>query len=171
MARRKHPPNPKIRSRIRKALDWHGMNQAGLAEMLGLSAASVSLFLNGHTQPADDTVRKIAEGLGEEFEFLMGYTDKAKRGMGGAVGAIIDKATPDELAMLRDLSDADFHEAMGKIALGRSRRKSGKGGKAILALAGGGLGAHDAQRHVDTCLDGCESIFREALNVFPSIIL
>jgi transcriptional regulator with XRE-family HTH domain len=127
-------------------MDRHEMNQVELAEMLGLTQASVSLFLAGHTRPKDDTVRRIAEGLGEDFDYLMGYKDTGSKGTGRIVGHILGKSTPEELELLRDIPDDDYHKMMGELALkyrGR-RRKKPRSPLLILLLIGLGLAALDA---------------------------
>ena len=143
--RRAHPPNPKIATRIRAALEASEMSQNDLASVLGFSAASVSLFINGHTQPRDDTVRRIAEILGEDFNFLMGYADSGAKGLGKTVDRILTKATPDELALLEDLDEDDFHKLMGQAALkqaARKKRRKRRGAVAACCLAAlVGLGA------------------------------
>jgi transcriptional regulator with XRE-family HTH domain len=107
-------------------MDRHEMNQVELAEMLGLTQASVSLFLGGHTRPKDDTVRRISEGLGEDFDYLMGYKDTGAKGTGRIVGHILGKSTPEELELLRDIPDGDYHEMMGELALKYRKRKRKK---------------------------------------------
>ena len=126
-------------------MDRHEMNQIALAEMLGLSQASVSLFLGGHTRPKDDTVRRIADGLGEDFNYLMGYKDTGTRGTGKILDHILVKSTPEELELLRDVPDDAYHEMMGELAL-KYRRRTRKKPRTtlILLLIGLGLAALDA---------------------------
>jgi transcriptional regulator with XRE-family HTH domain len=136
LKRRKHPPDPRIRTRIKAAMERHGMNQVELAEMLGLTQASVSLFLAGHTRPKDDTVRRIADGLGEDFDYLMGYKNTGSKGTGRIIGHILGKSTPEELELLRDIPDDDYHEMMGELALKYRKRKRKRPGRGVLACFG-----------------------------------
>ena len=122
------------------------MNQIELAEMLGLSQASVSLFLGGHTRPKDDTVRRIADGLGEDFDYLMGYKDTGTKGTGRIIGHILGKYTPEELELLRDTPAEEAHARMGEWALieRKRKRKKPRSRLVILLLIGLGLAALDA---------------------------
>lgn len=134
LKRRTHPPDPRIRTRIRVAMEWHEMSQNDLAEMLGITPASVSLFLRGHTRPKDDTVRRIAEGLGEDFDYLMGYKDTGTVGTGRVVGRILSKSTPEELALLEEIPKDLYHELMGELALKYAKKKRTKGKTTIVCL-------------------------------------
>jgi transcriptional regulator with XRE-family HTH domain len=132
--RRKHPPDPRIRTRIRAAMKSYDMNQNDLADMLGLSAASVSLFLSGQTRPRDDTVRRIADGLGEDFDFLMGYKDTATKGRGRTIGHILGKSTAEELDLLEEIPEDAYHEMMGELALKYRKRKRKKPKTTLISL-------------------------------------
>ena len=168
--RRKHPPNPKIATRIRAALDWHGMTQADCAAMVDVEPSAVSQILSGAVRPRDDTVRRIADGLGEDFDFLMGYEDTGTTGVGGAVEAILKKATPDELALLGDLSAGDFHRAMGAAAIkhtGRKRRR--KSGRAILGVVLAVVAAGGILETLFHCPPGCVCLLGAVLNYFPHL--
>ena len=168
--RRKHPPNPKIRRRIRAVLEWHDMSQTELAEMLDLTPASVSQFLSGVTKPHDETVRQIADGLGEDFEFLMGYCDRASIGLGQTVGAILDKATPEELDFLQEIDAGDFHDFMGEAALRyKRRRRARKAGKATLGCVAAVVGSASLLSTFAHCPAGCDCLLGAILEYFPHL--
>jgi len=132
--KRGHPPDPRIATRIRFALNSNEMSQKTLAEMLGVSDSAVSQILGGHTRPLDDTVRRIAEGLGEDFDYLMGYKDRGSIGTGRVIGHILSKSTPEELELLEAIPEEAYHEMMGELALkyAKSRRRRGKTTKKVL---------------------------------------
>ena len=150
--RRAHPPNPKIALRIKAVMELHEINQVELAEILGLAQPSVSLFLAGLTQPRDETVRRFAELFDEDYDFLMGYTDRGAKGL-GTIDRLLIGADSDELAFLKDMSDEEFHEMMGQAALKRRKRKR-RGGRAaaiclaVLVACGAAAGVFEHHHHV-----------------------
>ena len=124
--RREHPPNPEIARRIKSALQWHEMSQADLKRVLGYASSSISQILSGATRPSDQTVKRIADALGEDFDFLMAYKDEGSTGYGAEYGALMGKIPKDLLTLLLEMTQEELTEQAGKIALeqARKRRKS-----------------------------------------------
>lgn len=107
------------------------MNQTALAEMLAFSDSAVSQILAGETRPLDETVRRIAEGLGEDFDYLIGYSDVGTVGTGKIIGRILSISKPEELAFLEELDDEAYHRMMGEFALKYAKEKRGGKKKAL----------------------------------------
>src|SRR5947209_6732444 len=48
----------------------HHVNQTGVAKRAGISPPMVSAYKNGLSRPNPDTLRRIAEGFGEDYTSL-----------------------------------------------------------------------------------------------------
>lgn len=48
-------------TRIKHFIDYNNITQAALAGFLGITPASVSKMVNGHTNPSEENMRKILE--------------------------------------------------------------------------------------------------------------
>jgi transcriptional regulator with XRE-family HTH domain len=113
-------------------MDRHEMTAADLARAVGCSSATVSYLLNGHSVPHDGTMQKIARCLGEDFDFIMGYTDVGSKGTGKVIGHILAKYTPEELELLRDTPESEIRTKMGEWALSERKRQRKKPGRKFL---------------------------------------
>lgn len=115
--KRKIPPNPQVAKRILGALDHHGMTQKELARCVGVTAPAISQIVTGSVMPMDETVVKIAEVLGEDFEFLMARVEKGTRGYGKVFGELMSRFTADETQHLLELTEDELHSMVAQHAL------------------------------------------------------
>ncbi|RXZ51919.1 helix-turn-helix domain-containing protein [Agromyces binzhouensis] len=74
--RDKHPAWS-LADRLRKAREEAGLEQAELAEIAGLSRATISAAENGHRRPAKATIAMWALATGVSRDWLAGETDSS----------------------------------------------------------------------------------------------
>jgi ribosome-binding protein aMBF1 (putative translation factor) len=66
--------------RLRAAMREKGIKQGKLAETIGTRPQTVSLYLQGKTQPRVETLRKIAEALGVSADWLVCMPEEDTQG-------------------------------------------------------------------------------------------
>lgn len=59
--------------RLKIAMAQSGMSQSALSEKSGCSKAAISQYLSGKNTPNPDKINLLAEALGVQGEFLMGF--------------------------------------------------------------------------------------------------
>ncbi len=66
-------------TRLAVSLYSRDMTQENLAEMTGISAATISRYLNDRMEPKASQLRKMAVALGVSADYLLGIKRKRKK--------------------------------------------------------------------------------------------
>ena len=65
-----------LSDRIQQAMDKHGITQADLARMTGMTTSNIAYIVNGKTKdPRFQSVLLIADALGVSLNYLAGIDD------------------------------------------------------------------------------------------------
>lgn len=75
---------PETAMRLRKALEDKGISPQELANKSGVSKSSISLYLNGYNEPRTRNAKKMADVLGVEPMWLMGFSEEIINASGTA---------------------------------------------------------------------------------------
>ena len=100
--------------RLREASQ--GVNQAGLAQSLGIGQSSVSMYLRGDRIPSLEVFHKMCNTLGVSADWLLGLSDVRTASASSGDGGIVDKWRRKADAAERKLDKVN--EALGKIIEG-----------------------------------------------------
>jgi transcriptional regulator with XRE-family HTH domain len=65
--------NENFATRLRKAMDLRQMKAVDLANKTGIDRGSISHYMNGSYKPSGNNTDKLAEALGVDTAWLMGY--------------------------------------------------------------------------------------------------
>ncbi len=68
-------PSDIFPSRLRKARELRGLNQAEVAARSGMQASAVSHFETGGRKPSFDNLRRLAQALDVTTDYLIGRVD------------------------------------------------------------------------------------------------
>lgn len=82
-------PEWDLHDRMRKSLRHAGLDNAGIAERLGVDPATVSRWLTGKQTITDRTLRAWAMGTGVDYQWLA-----LGAGPSGGDGEVVDSAMP-----------------------------------------------------------------------------
>lgn len=63
----------KLYKRLQQAMSIRGLRQVDLVEMTGLSKSKINMYVNGEHAPKHDAVYLLAQALGVQEAWLMGY--------------------------------------------------------------------------------------------------
>lgn len=64
-------------TRLRQAREMRGLSQAELGEKAALQASAVSHFEAGRRSPSFDNLRKLADALNVQVDFLLGRVEQS----------------------------------------------------------------------------------------------
>jgi len=71
--------NPKVfQRRFREVCAEKGLSQLRLAQVMGITQASISRFLGGYSLPRLSALFKIARGLGVSTDWLIGLKNRKR---------------------------------------------------------------------------------------------
>ena len=103
--------------RLRKILDDQGLSPQELADKSGVSKSSISLYLHGYNEPKTKNAKKMADVLGVNPMYLMGFDEETIEIQEEVNSMEVVSVSTHEKTMLmeyRKLSEDD-KERIGKI--------------------------------------------------------
>ena len=125
--RSKRPIDPEVGARIRRSRESKGMKQNELARRADIRPASLSQIESGETFPRAETLRRIADAVGESVSFLLaGRLIGKKDSYEGRLGRLVDKLGWERIEHLERLSDEAARAMIDQHELRtiRNRRKA-----------------------------------------------
>jgi len=120
--------NESFTVRLKRAMDMKQMKAVDLAKKTGIDRGSLSHYINGSYKPSSANTDKLAEALGVDVAWLMGYDVPMTR------SDPAQKASDDDIKFALfggadDITDAQFEEVKAFARFIRERDKSGKSKK------------------------------------------
>jgi transcriptional regulator with XRE-family HTH domain len=111
-------PSDIFPSRLRKARELRGLNQAEVAARSGMQVSAVSHFETGGRKPSFDNLRRLAQALDVTTDYLIGRVDE----IGGTANADLLYRNIQQL----QTSDREFIEGWIKSKTAHAREKQRK---------------------------------------------
>jgi len=112
--RREIPPDPGVAQRIQAAVEHSGRTARSIALELELNPSSLSQWMTGTVAPSEKNLRKFAELLGEDAEWLMCKKDTADRGVGLLLSRIVQGLDPARRAYILGLPEAELRRMIDR---------------------------------------------------------
>lgn len=105
--------------RLRQAREMRGLSQLELGEKASLQSSAISHFESGRRSPSFDNLRKLADALNVQVDFLLGRVDQAS------------ESGPEVQRMYRHLNgltdeDRMVVEQMAKFLANRQKNQKGE---------------------------------------------
>lgn len=100
------PPSPKVAERLRVLLDYYGTRKSALAAGIGVSPAAVTQWTAGTAAISPVKGKLIAEFFGEDYDFVMGLSDKGSKGL----GLVLSDIGADRLQLIASLESGPMDD-------------------------------------------------------------
>lgn len=108
--------------RLKSAMTDAGLNQNMLAQAIGVSAGTISMYLHGSIKPSHDRLKALAEATGVTEEYLVTGDDN------GQIPTVPSRITLTAAARCLRMSPTTVKDGMlsGELPIGRVIERPGK---------------------------------------------